>query len=96
VTSSSWRLDHFGERLDRWKEQEDAPAELVRIVIEWSLTRLDDPYSGVRREAGFGNLWFGPIPGTVRADTVVTCSYWIFARDHVVSCNGYATLSLPL
>lgn len=94
--SSSWRLDGFGERLDKWKAQESAPDDLVKIVIRWTLTRLDDPYSGVRREPGFPNLWFGPIPGTIRGDKVVTCSYWIVEREHVVSCNSYASLSLPV
>ena len=30
------------------------------------LTRFDDPYSDVRREPDFDNLWFGPVPGSPR------------------------------
>lgn len=93
---SSWRLDGFGEGIDRWKAQESPDAELVGRVIRWSLTRLDDPYSGVQRQAGFDNLWFGAIPGTFRDDEIVTCSYFIWDQEHVVACNSYATLSWPV
>lgn len=70
----------------------------MRIVVTaWIFTRADEPYRNVRREKGFANLWFGPIPGTVDDDaTVVTCSYWIEESTRTLRCNSFATLSLPL
>jgi hypothetical protein len=30
------------------------------------------------------------------AGRVVVCSYWIFESQHLVRCNSFATLGLPL
>lgn len=61
------------------------------------MTRFDDPYHGVRREKGFANLWFGPIPGSADGSgTVVACSYWIEEETHTVRCDSFATLNEPL
>jgi hypothetical protein len=64
--------------------------------LSWLFTRLEDPYVGVRREPTFDNLWFGAVPGSIRAGTVVACSYWIFESSRTVRCDSIATLSLPL
>jgi hypothetical protein len=88
----------FLDRLDAWAEQESPPAELRRFVTSWIMTRLEDPYQGVRRASGFENLWFGPIPGSDRdgSGTIVTCSYWIDESTRTLRCDSFATLSLPI
>jgi hypothetical protein len=64
-------------------------------VRAWLLSRLDDPYHGVRREPGFENLWSGVVPSTHRGWTVVVCSYFVFEAMGTVRCNSLATLNLP-
>lgn len=92
-----WHLDGFIDRLDTWIATEDPPDDLRLIVTAWVLTRYDDPYQGVRREPGFPNLWFGPVPGSQHhQNSVVACSYWIEEQRHAVRCDSVATLSLPL
>lgn len=94
--SGAWQLIGFAEQLDAWIAAE-APDEDIRLIVtSWVLSRFDDPYVGVRREPGFANLWFGPVPLTVRADTVVVCTYWVEERSHSVRCDGFATLSTPV
>jgi hypothetical protein len=92
----SWRLEGFLERFDAWAELELPNDDLRFLVMEWILSRSDDPYKGVRREKGFDNLWFGPIPRTAHGKgMVVTCSYWIFESTRTVSCDTFGTLSPP-
>lgn len=91
-----WSLEGFEEHLDIWFNQEQPDDDLRLIVTAWVLSRFDDPYQGFRRQPEFDNLWFGPIPGTQRGDQVVTCAYWIVERDHVVRCDSFATLGLPI
>ena len=62
-----WQLKDFEESLDHWISLESPDDDLRLVVTAWVLTRFDDPYQGVRREPGFANLWFGPIPGSVQA-----------------------------
>ena len=45
-----------------------AGVDLRFLVTEWILTRAADPYQGVRREAGFDNLWFGAVPRSGHGD----------------------------
>ena len=67
------------------------------MSLGWIMTRFDDPYGGVAREAGFENLWFGSIPGTEHGEGLVAaCSYWIFERERKVRCNSFASLSRPV
>ena len=47
------------------------------VVTGWVLSRAETPYSGVRREQGFPNLWWGTIPGSGHDRKAVVCSYWI-------------------
>ena len=95
-TGDPWALARFIEMLDAWIDREKPEADLRLMTTAWVLSRADDPYQGVRRAAGFDNLWWGPVPRTATpAGTVVTCAYWIFEADRVVRCDGFATLSLP-
>jgi hypothetical protein len=83
--------------LDRWRDEHaDGDELLLRRVVNWIESRQEDPYQGMRRERGFDNLWFGAIPGTRRAGSVVTGSYFIRERDHVVVCSSIATLGEPV
>jgi hypothetical protein len=58
----SWILEGFLDCLDRWAALESPSDDLRMVVTAWILSRYDDPYMGVRREPGFDNLWFGPVP----------------------------------
>ena len=92
-----WRLERFLSEFDAWVERERPSDDLRVIVMEWLVGRQDDPYRGVQREPGFDNLWFGAVPDSNDgADRVVTCSYWIVESEHLVRCNSFATLGLPL
>lgn len=92
-----WTLDNFIERFDAWVELESPKDDLRCVVMAWVMTRIDDPYQGVRREPGFANLWVGPIPNTADGSgNVVTCSYWIDESRRIVRCDNFGTLSLPL
>jgi hypothetical protein len=92
----SWRLTGFSERLDAWIDLEQPDPELRRIVIRWLLTRMDDPYQGARREAGFPNLWWAVIPGSIHSPArVVGCAYWVFAAERTVRCDQISSLSFP-
>jgi hypothetical protein len=94
---AGWSLAGFLDRLDAWSEQEKAPGDLTLLVTAWIMSRYDDPYGGVRLEPGFDNLWFGPVPGSEDGrGRVVVCSYWISERSRTVTCNGFATLDLPI
>jgi hypothetical protein len=93
----AWKLVRFIEHLDRWVTAESPDADCRLVVAGWVMSRCDDPYSGVRREAGFPNLWFGRIPGTLDGDaSIVTCSYFIFESTRIVRCNSIGRLKLPL
>lgn len=95
--SAPWQLADFLEKLDLWIRLEAPPQEVRERVTAWIFTRMDDPYQGVRREPGFPNLWFGPIPGSeYGAAGVVCCSYWIFEKGRRVQCDSFATLNRPV
>lgn len=82
------------ERLDAWDSQERPEEDLRVRVTTWIMSRIDDPYQGVRREAGFDNLWFGVIPDSANlAGEVVVCSYFVWEREHSVVCSSIASLS---
>ena len=94
---SGWHLVRFIEHLNRWAEIELPDPDTRLRVTAWVMARHDDPYSGVRREPGFPNLWFGRIPDTLdEHGTVVICSYFILATTRVIRCNGIGRLSLPI
>jgi hypothetical protein len=94
---SSYALENFLEALDLWIEDESPEPDLRLAVTAWILTRFEDPYAGVAREAGFPNLWFGPVPGTAHeGGKVVVCSLWINERTGTVRCDTFATLNTPV
>lgn len=96
-TPEPWRLVNFLDRLDLWIGLEAPPKEIRRLVTSWIFTRTDDPYQGARREPGFPNLWFCPIPRSEHKErNAVCCSYWIDEHNHVVRCDSFATLSRPV
>lgn len=91
-----WQLVGFGESLDEWIEQESPPDWLRLLVTSWVLSRIEDPYVSVRRQAVAPNLWFGVVPGSShRPSLVVTCSYWVEETAHLVRCDRISTLSAP-
>ena len=92
-----WELTGFMERLDTWSaEQSGGDQVLRRSVVRWIPSRAETPYAGVRRAEGFPNLWYAAIPGTVRGDRVVVCSYFVYEAEHRVACSSIATLSTPI
>lgn len=90
-----WQLRDFEYHADIWINTENPDQILINEVFEWILSRMEDPYQGVRREPGFDNLWYGPVPQANRQDTTVVASYWIVEGEHVVRCNSIATLNRP-
>ncbi len=91
-----WRLDSFLERFDAWCHTEQVTVDERVLVTLWVMTRMENPFVGVRREPGFADLWFGPIPSTAGNDRVIVCSYWVDPKARTVRCNSFARLSLPL
>lgn len=92
-----WTLEGFGDRLDEWKDREQPPDDVVIVVTHWALSRFDDPYSGMQREPGFPNLWFGVIPESEHGPgQVVVCSYWVEESTRTVRCDSIATLNMPV
>jgi hypothetical protein len=94
---AGWKLVGFAEWISLWEKNEETPGDLVLLVADWIVGRHTDPYSGVQREPGFDNLWFGHIPNTFHGDgLVVCCSYWITETDRVVQCDSIASLHWPV
>ena len=92
-----WTLVDFLPRLDAWIQQEDPSPDLRLHVTDWIFTRATDPYQGVRREVGFDNLWFGPVPESGHENGLaVMCAYWIFETTRTVRCDSFASLGQPL
>lgn len=91
-----WTLQGFLECLDVWSHLESPSQDLKLLVTAWIMSRLEDPYQGVRRAEGFSNLWFGAVPNSQHSAVVVACSYWIEEESRTVRCDSLATLSLPL
>lgn len=96
VEDSPWRLEGFLKEFDLWVER-DPHADRFRLpVLSWIQSRMDDPYLDVQREAGFDNLWFGPIHTTLGVDgLVVAGSYFVFEQQRLLRCNSFSTLSFP-
>ena len=92
-----WRLERFLSGLDAWDGREEPGDDLRLLVTAWIVGRQDDPYRGVRREPHFENLWYGVVPDSNdEVGRVVVCSYWIFESEHLIRCNSFATLGLPI
>jgi hypothetical protein len=96
-----WNLTGFDEHLELWIQLSSPSDDLRVIVANWLLSRIDDPYQGMQREAeghsnlGHPNLWFGMIPGTRHGYQAVYCSYLIFEQTGTVRCNSVMTLHWP-
>jgi hypothetical protein len=91
-----WTFVNFENCFERWVAL-DAPDDDLRLrVATWAFDRQNDPYLGARREPGFPNLWFVPIPGAfTAAGRQVTCSYWIEAASWILRCDAITELSPP-
>jgi hypothetical protein len=92
-----WQLEGFLDRLDCWVDRESPTDDLRVLVTAWILSRSDTPYQGVRRADGFENLWYGPVPDSADGKgQVVVCAHWVKELTRTVTCDSFATLSLPL
>ena len=92
-----WRLDGFDDRYQEWLDHEQPDHSLGTVVLNWLFTRMEDPYEGVTREAGFPNLWWGAVPFSGHADDqVVVVVYWINESTHSLRCDRIASLTWPL
>jgi hypothetical protein len=101
MPDGGWNLAGFDDWLDIWINN-DAPDQDTRLhVAAWLVTRVDNPYDGMKREGvdeyGMGHplLWGGWVPDTVWGSQGVYCSYLIFEETGTVRCNSLATLSWP-
>lgn len=90
-----WSLFNAEEALDRWIHSSEPDQDLIIVVTEWLLSRLEDPYQGVRREPQFPNLWVGKVPRSLRGGMQVLCAYRIFEQDRRVVMDNIATLRRP-
>lgn len=95
--ADQWTLVRFEEHFDHWVAAENPSDDLRVLVLDWIMTRHENPHGGVRRETGFDNLWYGQIPesGDGRGNVVI-CSYFVWVATRTVTCNGIATLSWPV
>jgi hypothetical protein len=90
-----WVLEGFLERLDEWRQLEQPPDDLLIIITDWILQRMNNPMVGARRAAGFDDLWFAIIPGTHNGTDLVTCTYWIDVTSQIARCSFYGYQSPP-
>lgn len=92
-----YRPDGFDDHFDDWVVREQPSEHLRAAVLNWMLSRCEQPYDGVGREAGFENLWYGRVPGTEQgAGLVVVCAYFIHEREHRLQCSSIGTIGLPI
>jgi len=70
-----WQILGTEECLDRWQDREEPSTDLSFLVAEWLVSKLDDPYQGMRRVPELPNLWFGKVSRSDHgADSVVVCT----------------------
>lgn len=91
-----WQLEDFAEKIDEWIKLESPSQDIINEVLSWVFTRQETPVKGLKLQEGFDDLWFGPVPATVRGDTVVCCSCFVDTREKVVRCERFATLGMPV
>jgi hypothetical protein len=85
------------ECFDEWYEVGALNADQRIFIIDWIMSRAEDPYQGVQRERGFENLWWGVIPNTDDdAGKVVVCTYWVNESSRTVRCDMLALLNRPV
>lgn len=99
VEPPTWRLVEFIERFEMWAEREGVNVDTdLRIVVRsWLMSRMEDPFQGVRRVPGFDTLWSGVVPGSHDGrGNVVNCSYFVDVAARVVKCDNFGLLSWPV
>lgn len=75
--SHLWRILDLDRLLDTWTERDDPPTEVQVSVDLWMMSRMDDPYAEMLRDANFPNLWHCVVPATSQGGTAVACAYEI-------------------
>jgi hypothetical protein len=97
VSPNPWQILGTEDCLTRWQDLEKPSTDLCFLVAEWLLSKMDDPYQGMRRVPNFPTLWFGKVARSDHgADSVVVCSYEIDEDTHTVYVRSIATLSKPI
>jgi hypothetical protein len=97
-----WNLTNLDVHLELWQQICDPPQDVRLIVAEWLMSRLEDPYEGMRHEdvntdgQGHPNLWSGVVPGTHRDGTVVLVSVLVFEQIGTVRFESIMTLGWPI
>lgn len=97
--ASPYKLEGFIEWMEIWEKNEpiSAISDQRRIaVLEWIMSRFNDPYAGARRESVGDNYWFAKIPWTFHDGQVVVCAFWIYEDSRRVVCDQLGTLSWPV
>ena len=85
-----WTLARFDDEFDLWVERARPSDDIKVVVLDWVISRFDDPYSGAVREPNFDNLWRARIPETTNdASELVYCVYFIRESQNVVTCHGF-------
>lgn len=90
-----WTLVGFLDRFDMWALSEPVADDLRLEVLEWVLSRVNDPYEGAKREHRIPNLWITPACYIEGASRAVVCSYWIYESERLVKCDNFGTLTVP-
>lgn len=95
--TDQWTLKRFDEYFDRWVSIEDPSDDLRIIVLDWIMTRHENPHRGVKRQVEIDdNLWYGRIPDSGDGHgNVVVCSYRIEVLTSTLTCDSIATLPYP-
>lgn len=91
-----WLVLGWEDCLERWITVEHPPQELRSIVVNWLMTRLDDPHQGVRRMPEFVGWWFGKVAGSDAGFSAVYCTYQINGAERVVQVRSISTLNRPV
>lgn len=92
-----WQILGTEDCLNRWQDREKPSTDLSFLVAEWLVSKMDDPYQGMRRIPEFPNMWFGKVSRSDhRPDSVVVCTYEIDEAAHTVHLRSIATLSKPI
>lgn len=94
-----WALEEFDYWINRWRETEEPPETLWKLVVRWLLSSLKyDPYPAKCRPAPqLGpTVWFAELPFGRDSKSIVTCTYEINSSDRVLTCRLLGELSLPI
>lgn len=87
---SLWALARFEIEFDLWVERANPSLDLRVVVLDWTLSRMVDPYQGAVREPDFDNLWRARIPESMNErDESVYSVYFLHERQKLVDCRGF-------